>query len=256
MLAQCLSFLEDGPPAAVPLFLIHALGAESSIWDDVVSRLQPKVRIIRIDLPGHGRSPASPKPYNIDELLDAILARVAEAGIERFAFGGISIGGLVAQAMAIHYPNKITHLVLSNTAARIGTEQIWIEREHQISQLGLAALAPQVTSRWLSAGFAEQHPEVLERLTARLGATSVSGYLHAVGILRTTDLRKDITRIPSPTLIIHGDKDPVISREETRVLETIPGSQIEALDCSHLACVERPAEWAARVATFLSLRQP
>jgi 3-oxoadipate enol-lactonase len=251
MLSQSLSLFDCGPHGAQPLFLIHALGAESSIWDDVVSRLERKVRIIRIDLPGHGHSPASPGPYNIGELLDAILARAEEAGIERFAFGGISVGGLIAQAMAIHHPSRITHLVLSNTAARIGTEEIWAERERQISQLGLATIAPQVVSRWLSAGYAEQHPEVLERLTAQLRATSVPGYLHAVGILRTTDLRKDIGRIAVPTLIIHGEKDLVISREETRVLERIAGSRIAVLDCAHLACVECPAAWAACLANFL-----
>jgi 3-oxoadipate enol-lactonase / 4-carboxymuconolactone decarboxylase len=255
MLAKCLSLFDSGAPAAVPLFLIHALGSESSIWDDVVARLTPKLRIIRIDLPGHGRSPASPQPYTLGELLDAILTRATEAGFETFAFGGISLGGLIAQAMAVHHPTKVTRLVLSNTAARIGTEQIWAERERQVLELGLSALAQQLAGRWLSAGYADKHPETLQRLITRLSETSVPGYLHAVAILRATDLRSDISHIASQTLIIHGSNDPVISREESAVLETIPGSRLEILDSAHLSCVESSAEFAARLASFFNLKR-
>jgi 3-oxoadipate enol-lactonase len=251
-----ITFFDDGLSTAEPLFLLHALGAESSIWDEVVDRLATERRIVRVDLPGHGRSAASAQAYTIDELLDAILARAAGTGTQQFSLGGISIGGLIAQAMAIRHPDKINRLILSNTAARIGTEQIWTERERRVLEVGLSTLAPELARRWLSPSYVEQHPEVLDRLTTQLGATSVTGYLHAVALLRDTDLRNDIARITSPTLIIHGERDPVISRDETAVLETIRGSRTEVLDCAHLSCVERPDEFATCLATFLSSVSP
>jgi 3-oxoadipate enol-lactonase len=250
MLAQCLT-LQDSASRANPLLLIHALGTESSIWNQVVPGLATKTRVIRIDLPGHGCSPPSRVPYSLDELIDAILDRVDAIGIRRFAIGGVSIGGIIAQATAIRYHERVTHLVLSNTAAKIGSWETWRDRYRQVSELGLSALAPQLAIRWISADFAEQQPKVLEHLSAQLAATSVPGYLHAVLLLRDSDFHSELSMIGCPTLIIHGEKDPVISLEEARALHRgIRHSQLTILNCAHLACLERPTEFVDHVSNF------
>lgn len=251
MLAQCLTLVEDGASTPSPLLLIHALGTESSIWDQVVPGLAAKTRVIRIDLPGHGRSPPSRDPYSLDELIQAILDRVDAIGIRRFAISGVSIGGIIAQAMAIRYHERVTHLVLSNTAAKIGSWETWSDRYHQVSERGLSVLAQQLARRWISADFAVQQPKVVEHLIVRLAAMSVPAYLHAVLLLRDSDFRDDLSMIACPTLIIHGEKDPVISLEEAHALHYgIRHSRLVVLNCAHLACLERPTEFIDHVTNF------
>jgi 3-oxoadipate enol-lactonase len=250
MLAQCLT-LDDSASTAHPLLLIHALGTESSLWNQVVSGLAAKTRVIRIDLPGHGRSPSSRDPYSLDELIHAILDRVDAIGIRRFAIGGVSIGGLIAQAMGIRYQERVTHLVLSNTAAKIGSQQTWNDRYRQVSESGLSALAPELARRWVSADFAQQQPERVEQLIAQLAAMSVAAYLHAVLLLRDSDFRHDLSKIGCPTLIIHGENDPVISLDQAHALnQGIGYSQLVVLNCAHLACLERPTEFVGHVSNF------
>jgi 3-oxoadipate enol-lactonase len=252
MLAQCLTLVEDGASTASPLLLIHALGTESSIWDQVIPGLAAKTRVIRIDLPGHGRSPPSRDPYSLDNLIRAILDRVDAIGVRRFAIGGVSVGGIIAQAMAIRYHERVTHLVLSNTAAKIGSWETWSARYRQVSERGLSALAPQLARRWVSADFAKQQPKVVEHLIARLAVISVPGYLHAVLLLRDSDFRSELSMIACPTLIIHGEKDPVISLEEARALrQGIRHSRLAVLNCAHLACLEQPTEFVDHVSNFL-----
>jgi 3-oxoadipate enol-lactonase len=251
MLAQCLTLIEDGAPTANPLLLIHALGTESSIWDQVVLGLAAKARVIRIDLPGHGRSQPSYDPYTLDDLVRAILERVDGIGIGRFAIGGVSIGGIIAQAIAIRHPKRVTHLLLSNTAAKIGSSETWSDRYRQVSEHGLAVLAPQLARRWISTDFAEQNPKVVEYLIARLATMSVPAYLHAVLILRNSDFRGDLSLITCPTLIIHGEKDPVLTLEEAHALnQGIRGSRLAVLNCAHLACLERPIEFGEHASNF------
>jgi 3-oxoadipate enol-lactonase len=253
MLAQCLT-LDDSASMAHPLLLIHALGTESSIWNQVVSGLAAKMRVILIDLPGHGRSPSSRDAYSLDELIHAILDRVEAIGIRRFAIGGVSIGGLIAQAMGIRYQERVTHLVLSNTAAKIGSQQTWNDRYRQVSQRGLSALAPELARRWISADFTQQEPERVEQLIAQLATMSVPAYLHAVLLLRDSDFRYDLSKIACPTLIIHGEKDPVIALDEARALnQGIGYSQLVVLNCAHLACLERPTEFVGHVSNFFQL---
>ena len=117
----------SGPEDAPPVVFIHALGTNLAIWDAVLARLPP-LRILRYDLRGHGASDVPAPPYSMGALI-----RDAERLMDHFALRdavvlGLSIGGLVAQGLAVKRLDLVRGLVLSNTAARIGTEAIWESR--------------------------------------------------------------------------------------------------------------------------------
>src|ERR1700759_1868862 len=114
-----------GPGDSPTLVMSHALGTNLELWDHQVEALRGSFRILRYDSRGHGKSRADPGPYTISLLASDVLALLDELNVPSAHFCGISMGGLVGQYLAIHHPERFSSLVLSNTAARVGTYEKW-----------------------------------------------------------------------------------------------------------------------------------
>jgi 3-oxoadipate enol-lactonase len=139
----------SGPPSGPPLVLIHALGTDLHIWDEVLPLLPPGLRILRFDLRGHGASDVPPAPYNMGTLI-----RDTERLMDHFAVTdavilGLSIGGLIAQGLAVKRLDLIRAMILSNTAARIGRPEQWQARIAAVRATGMESLADATMERWL-----------------------------------------------------------------------------------------------------------
>ena len=111
----------DGPETAPVLVLCHSLGTNLSLWDGQLARLCQDFRVLRYDGRGHGASSVTPGPYSIELLGKDLLGLLDGLGIARAHLCGLSMGGCVALWLGIHAGERIERLVLSNTAARIGT---------------------------------------------------------------------------------------------------------------------------------------
>ena len=118
-----------GPPDAPPLVLVHSLGLDGRMWAPQVEALAGVRRIVAPDLRGHGRSDAPPGPYSMRRLALDVLAVAETAGLERFDLCGLSIGGQVAQLLALEHPSRLRSLVLADTAARLGSPEAWADRD-------------------------------------------------------------------------------------------------------------------------------
>jgi len=106
----------DGPA----LVFINSLGTDFRIWNEVAEILAPDFRIITYDKRGHGLSESGPADYARD--LAALLDQV---GVGRATIVGLSIGGMIAQEFYRHHPDRVAALVLCDTAAKIGTDEVW-----------------------------------------------------------------------------------------------------------------------------------
>ncbi|MFE5673191.1 4-carboxymuconolactone decarboxylase [Agromyces sp. NPDC056523] len=248
------------PAAANPLLvLLPSLGTTSALWDGVVTRLRADertagLRILRIDLPGHGASPAIADAITIGELADAVLAVVDEAGGGAFHVAGVSLGGAIALELAVTHPDRVRSLVMSCSGARIGSAQGWADRAASVRASGTASLVTGSASRWFAPGF-------LEREGGGPGARSLTtlvdvddeSYARCAETLADFDRTADLGGLRMPTLAISGGLDAVTTPASMEdFADAVPGARHVALDgASHLAVLEEPAAAAELIAQHL-----
>jgi 3-oxoadipate enol-lactonase len=235
------------------LVLSHALGTNLTLWDHQVDLLQRSFRILQYDSRGHGQSSGNRGPYTISMLASDVLSLLDELGIARAHFCGISMGGLVGQYLAIHHPERIGNLVLSNTAAKIGTQAKYDRRVQEVTEAGMPAVVDEVLEGWFSNRFRSAQPSIVASLADALKRTSPQGYTGCCQAIRDADLSKDVERIKAPTLIIAGTEDQATPLAASQFLnQKIPASQLVALESAHLCCIEAAAEFTDQVNRFLT----
>ena len=101
--------------AGAPLVLIHGVGLDLEIWEPLVPRLQPRRRLIRYDMRGHGLSAKPPGPYRLDDFVDQLDRLATALELEQFDLVGFSMGGMVAEAFAARFPARVRRLALLHT---------------------------------------------------------------------------------------------------------------------------------------------
>jgi 3-oxoadipate enol-lactonase len=243
----------DGSDRAPSLLLIHSLGTTHELWEPQMPALAKRFRVIRYDVRGHGRSPAPPGDYSIDELGREAVAVLDAANAPRAAVAGVSLGGVIAVWLGANAGERVRQLVLANTGARIGTPETWSTRMRAVSEGGMEAAADLAMPRWFTDAFRKEHPDVIARFHSIVLACPAAAYLGACAALRDADLREDARRITTPTLVIAGRQDqstPLANAELLR--DRIAGARLELLDAAHLSNVERAEEFNALLADFLS----
>jgi 3-oxoadipate enol-lactonase / 4-carboxymuconolactone decarboxylase len=236
-----------------PLLFIHALGTNLRIWDDVVTALRFPGPVLRFDLGGHGSSEVGDTPYDVAALARDALALLDHLRIEAAVVCGLSIGGLVAQELALTAPGRVRALILCGTAARIGTREGWQSRADQVRAGGLAAISDAVMARWFTPGFREREPDQVRGYRGLLERTPREGYLAAVQALADADLRGRVPALRVPALVITGEHDEATPPSDGRALASlIPGACFELLaGASHIPSIEKPRELAELIDAFL-----
>lgn len=250
----------DDAPAAV---LVHALGADHRQWDAVIPRLADRLRVITVDLRGHGDSRPGPGregpqvpdgPYAIADLGADVLAVLDRLGVESAAFAGVSIGGAVGQWLAATSPGRVDALALVCSAPRFGTGEQWRERAARVRAGGTAAIADTVVPAWFAPGYADAHPGALADALRTFRATTDEAYAACCDALADWDFAAELPGITAATLVIGGRDDrtatpPIV----TDLAQAIPGARLEILDrCAHQAPLERSATLTALLARHLA----
>jgi 3-oxoadipate enol-lactonase/4-carboxymuconolactone decarboxylase len=244
--------LQDGPPGAAPLVLLHSLGTNGHVWDDQVAQLARSFRVIRPDLRGHGLTGCTPGPYSM-ALFAADLAGLLDAlGVGQAHIGGISIGGLIAQAFAAAHPGRAASLILADTALTIPPAQSWIDRAAIVRAEGIGAIADAVIARWVTPAFVDA--PATAGLRAMLLRTPAEGYAAAAEAIAAADFTASTAALNIPALVIVGDQDqatPVASAEALH--RALAGSALVVVKAAaHIPTVERPAEITAAISDFLT----
>ncbi|MEZ5715275.1 MAG: alpha/beta fold hydrolase [Paracoccaceae bacterium] len=144
-----LSGPEDGPA----LVFANSLGCDFRLWDALLPHLPPSLRLLRYDKRGHGLSSCPAGPYSMGALVRDAEKLLDHLGLSEVVFVGLSIGGMIAQGLAVKRLDLVRGLVLSNTAAKIGQPAMWEERIAAVRAGGIEALADATMERWFSRSF-------------------------------------------------------------------------------------------------------
>ena len=238
-----------GPAARPVVVFSNSLGSDFRIWDDVVARLGDRWRILLYDARGHGLSDAPPGPYAIDDHVDDLIALLDHLGVRRAAMVGLSVGGIIAQRLAVRAPSLLAALVLCDTAAKIGTAEMWQARIDAVETAGLEPMADAVLARWFTPGFFAAEPAAAAGWRNMLARTSAVGYAATSAAIRDADLTADAPSIRVPTLCVVGDQDGATPPDLVRgTADLIPGARFVVIDgAGHLPCIEKADVLAALI---------
>ena len=229
-----------------PVVLIHGVGLNKEMWGGQIVGLASQYQVIAYDMLGHG---ASPRPASGTDLLgyaDQLLELLDHLNLPQAAVIGFSMGGLVARAFALHYPERLQSLVVLNSVFNRSEEQRAgvIARTAQAAEHGPDANAEAALSRWFSREYQAANPAQIAALRQTLANNDPQGYLTTYELFATQDMYRsdDLARIRAPALIATGELDPGSTPQMARQLaERITGAQVRILaDQRHMMPVESP----------------
>jgi 3-oxoadipate enol-lactonase len=243
----------EGPEDAPVLVMSNSLGTDHTMWDPQMPALLQRFRVLRYDTRGHGKSSVPKAPYQVDRLGKDVLALMDGLGIPKAMFCGLSMGGMTGMWLGVNAPDRFSKLVLCNTAAKIGTDQVWNDRIATVRKSGMAAITPGGIQRWLTEGFIKANPETVEKVSALLLSTDPEGYCLACGAVRDMDQRESVAAIRAPTLVIAGTYDlPTPAADGKALADTIPNARYVELPAAHLSNVEVVADFTKELTGFLA----
>ena len=241
-----------GPASAPVLVFSNSLGENFSMWDPQVAEFQKQFRVLRYDTRGHGQSSVTTGPYTIEQLARDVLALLDKLQLDRVHFCGLSMGGQTGMWLALNAPARLQKLVLCNTAAKIGTPEMWNPRIETVRKSGMKSISTAVLERWFSADYRAKSPAVVASTKLMLESANPDGYVANCAAVRDFDVRESIAAIRIPTLVIAGTHDAATTPADGRYLaDRIAGARYAELNAAHLSNIEDQDHFNSEVSAFL-----
>lgn len=252
--------LHNAAGAAAPrVALVHSLALDRSIWDSVAGELARDNQVLTWDCRGHGASGQPVMTYTPQRFARDLAELMDHVQWPSAIVGGCSMGGMVAQAFAIGYPQRTSGLVLIDTTAWYGADapKTWRERGATGKQKGMAALVEFQTGRWFGDTFRAREKATVDRLVKVFLANNVDCYVKTCEMLGDGDLRAGLAAIKVPTAVVVGEEDyatPVAMAEALH--QAIAGSTLTVLPGGrHITPTEKPQDIAARIREVIARSQ-
>jgi 3-oxoadipate enol-lactonase len=241
--------------AGEPLLLVQGLGYGRSGWGPARALLAERFQALSYDSRGFGESDIAPGPYSIGQLAEDAVGVLDAAELERAHVVGISLGGMVAQELALSHPDRVRTLVLCSTTP--GGPTAFPMPEQTVALMGSAPqLDPDVAQRrFVDNALAPDAPVALvDEIVAYRQAhpPDPAGWYALAGAGAAHDAAARLGEISVPTLVVHGTADNVVDvRNATLIADAIDGARLELFEgVGHLLPWERPREFAALVEEF------
>ena len=259
--------LDIGSGAPAPVVLVHGLGGRWQNWLENIPRIAAGRRVVAFDLPGFGRSQPTTGPITIDGYA-AVVERVCDLlELEPAVLVGSSMGGAVAVAAALRFPQRVARLALVAPAA-ISTRDFnpapaaalmaAIARTPLGTPSGVRSLLLRPRARHLAFAALLRHPTLVatDMLSELVGGRGSPGLAAALDAMIASELGEELAGVAQPTLIVHGRDDMLVPLSDAVWLsEQIPRAQLEVLaDTGHLPMVERPVPFNELLLRFASSR--
>ena len=244
---------EDGK--APPVMLIHGVGADGTSWDQIAPSLASAFRVLRLDLRGHGGSGHIDGALTLDDFVRDVVDVLDACDVPSAHIVGFSLGGMIAQGLALQHADRVRRLVLLSAVAGRSAE----ERERVQARLailreqGIGAITGAAQERWFTPEFIARNADLVQHRMQQLRANHAPSYAAAYTVFSTSDLGDRLHAIRVPTLIATGEHDVGSNTRMARFMHAkIPGSRLEILSgLRHSILVEAPELVSQLVRDFL-----
>ncbi|WP_375481084.1 alpha/beta fold hydrolase [uncultured Jatrophihabitans sp.] len=234
------------------LVLLHPLGVDRHFWD-AHRPYFADWQVVAPDLPGHGSSQVVLDEPTLEALTEAVLDEI-RPGIKRMSLAGVSIGGMVAQQIAIDRPRSVDRVILIDTVAHYPPpwDDMWRSRAEAMRQQGPESLVEATMATWFTEQSLTANSEPVRYARRALSATNPDSYARACEVLADADTRPALHTIAAPTLVLCGNQEPPLFTEGAHELsEAIAEAELDWIHGKHAAALERPAETSQRMRAFL-----
>jgi (E)-2-((N-methylformamido)methylene)succinate hydrolase len=227
-----------------PLIFIHGVGLDHTMWNQQIDSLSDSFRVIVYDMLGHGGSEHPPGPYSLSQYVEQLSGLMEFLKIEKTHLVGFSMGGMVAQAFALDFKNKLKTVTIMNAVANRTEEQRKgiLARVEEVRENGPFSTIEPAINRWFNPSFIQSQQEVVSQVRKRLQTNNPVSYLAAYTLFATADAEvwPKLQNIETPAFIITAENDIGSNPEMARMMhEQIKGSDIKIIpDMKHMLPVE------------------
>lgn len=239
----------DSKGKGKPVLFVHGAGSDRRIWDNQLSGLSNRLRVIVLDLPGHGKSEQLEGRQTIERFADHVASFMKVIGLDKATLVGISMGGLVVQQLCLKHPELLEKLVVVNRAAKILVPQVALDLYRNQYEFAVKQLTPMSFSKKTVKAnpvVVKLHVEQDLETDPKVGAQD---YEAVSGV----DFSAKLKNIKIPTLIIRGADDLLITQSMADFLhENIKGSKLEIIpDAGHVNMLEKPEHFNNVILMFI-----
>jgi 3-oxoadipate enol-lactonase len=246
----------DGPEGAPWLTMITGLTNDITMWDPQMPVLDKKLRVLRYDLRGQGKSEATVGPYTPELLIQDLLALWDHLGIKKSHVLGLGLGGSLVQGLGILHPERVDKLVPCCCRADMTPDFAanWQRLQGLVREGGIEAIVEQTAQRWFSDDFKAANPGVIDGIRAMIRGTSKEGYLGCTSAFMGVKWGDQIHKITAPTLYVGGAEDKIGGPPDLMrgLAAKVPGARFEPVPgAAHIANLQNPDGFNKIIAAFL-----
>lgn len=241
----------EGPEDGPVVMFANSLGTDLRVWDLLLPHLPEGLRIVRFDKRGHGLSDCPDGPYDMDALVTDAEAIIDAFGLRDITFVGLSIGGLIGQGLAARRPEVMRALVLMDTAAKIGSSEMWQDRIDALRTGGIGSMADAILDRWFAPEM-RNDPARLAPWRNMLTRTPIEGYIGCCAAIAEVDFTQSTRALTLPVMAMAGSEDGATTPEMVRAAADLCNAAFHVIqDAGHLPCIEAPEQVGALITDFL-----
>lgn len=243
-----------------PIVFLHAFPFNAAMWEYQYADLEADYRVVGIDLPGFGSSPApaEPKAARMDDWADLVAGVMSELGLERPVVVAASMGGYLTFELLRRHPDLLGPLVLVATRPKSDDVDTWERRTEQQTALiegeDLSTLAKGMVDGVLSQSSLDR-PELVEYVQALMTHSLPEGWIAALEVMKNRpDAMSALRGLEQPTLVVAGELDRVTPLAESNLISSLVanGRLVTIKDSSHLPSIENPADFNTELRAFVS----
>jgi 3-oxoadipate enol-lactonase len=251
-------YYETYGDSGTPVVLIHGLAGDCSAWSAQIARLQEGHRVIAFDNRGAGRSSAPDYPYTTRLFADDTVALMDALGVSEPAHViGRSMGGAIAQEIALAYPERVRSMIITASFGKLDAYGYQIlENINEIVKVQGYGLAAKVQSLFFfPPPYFNSHRDQMERFEQALANTDrpIRGYVHSTHACLVHDSLDRLGEVACPTLVMAGGQDVLCAASASRdIAERVPGCELKIYDeASHFFLIQCFEESMRDIEEFL-----
>jgi 3-oxoadipate enol-lactonase len=249
-----LAYIERG--TGLPVVLLHGFPLDNHVWDPQIEDLSKDYRVIAPDLSGFGESRCG-DPFSMQDQADDVHQLLVQIGALPCVLAGLSMGGYVSLAYWKKYPATLKGLILVDTRASADNSE-GKEGRMRMAQVarekGSGPIADEMLGKMITEATVRQNPDLRDRVLKMMHSCPPRTIEHALIAMRDReDHECELPSIGVPTLVIVGDKDPIISKDTAKCMAgSIPQGRLVVIpEAAHLPQLEKPQEVNQAIREYL-----